>query len=57
MMELKIKPKISSALDMIPRLSSKLELTQETVSWMDALTQVDKDAPNEIWGTTMNLNY
>lgn len=30
MMELKIKPKISNALDMIPRLSSKLELTQET---------------------------
>ena len=30
MMELKIKPKITSAVDMIPRLTSKLELTQET---------------------------
>lgn len=30
MIELKIKPKISNALDMIPRISSKLELTQET---------------------------
>ena len=30
MMELNIKPKISNAMDMIPRLTSKLELTQET---------------------------
>jgi transcription initiation factor TFIIB len=30
MMELNIKPKVTSAVDMIPRLTSKLELTQET---------------------------